>query len=220
MNETFLVFLLGHLLADYTLQSESLALSKRSSRKSLLLHLVIMAVIYLVLALIFKIDWFVISLIIASHLLIDFIKYFLDGKVDERYLYTIDQVAHLLILWLIAHYYPINMLGLGLYVRWLVLILLVSKPANVTFKIFFKRYYQVDSSETISGAGALIGTIERLIMLVFISLGEYASMGLILTAKSIARFDKISKDQMFAEYYLLGSLFSVLWVLLTSFIIL
>ena len=41
MNETFLVFLLGHLLADYTLQSESLALSKRSSRKSLLLHLVI-----------------------------------------------------------------------------------------------------------------------------------------------------------------------------------
>ena len=220
MNETFLVFLLGHLLADYTLQSESLALSKRSSRKSLLLHLVIMAVIYLVLALIFKIDWFVISLIIASHLLIDFIKYFLDGKVDERYLYTIDQVAHLLILWLIAHYYPINLLGLGLYVRWLVLILLVSKPANVTFKIFFKRYYQVDSSETIPGAGALIGTIERLIMLVFISLGEYASMGLILTAKSIARFDKISKDQMFAEYYLLGSLFSVLWVLLVSFIIL
>ena len=57
-----------------------------------------MAVIYLVLALIFKLDWFVISLIIASHLLIDFIRYFLDGKVDERHLYTIDQVAHLLTL--------------------------------------------------------------------------------------------------------------------------
>ena len=135
------------------------------------------------LALIFKLDWFVISLIIASHLLIDFIKYFLDGKVDERYLYTIDQVAHLLILWLIAHYLPSRPRTKGLgRCRWLVLILLVSKPANVTFKIFFKRYYQVDSSETIPGAGGLIGTIERLIMLVFISLGEYACNGFDPTA--------------------------------------
>ena len=31
-----------------------------------------------------------------------------------------------------------------------------------------------------------------------------------MTAKSIARYDRISKDQEFAEYYLLGSLLSTI----------
>lgn len=31
-----------------------------------------------------------------------------------------------------------------------------------------------------------------------------------MTAKSIARYDRISKDQEFAEYYLLGTLLSTI----------
>ncbi len=34
------------------------------------------------------------------------------------------------------------------------------------------------------------------------------------TAKSIARYDKIAKNQAFAEYYLIGSLFSIICVLI------
>ena len=68
-------------------------------------------------------------------------------------------------------------------------------------------------------AGRFIGTIERFIMLVFISLGQYAAIGLVLTAKSIARYDKIAKVPEFAEYYLLGTLLSTMAVVITSFII-
>jgi hypothetical protein len=39
-------------------------------------------------------------------------------------------------------------------------------------------------------------------------MNQYAAMGLVLTAKSIARYDKITKDEKFAEYYLLGTLLS------------
>ena len=59
--------------------------------------------------------------------------------------------------------------------------------------------------------GDFIGTLERIIMVVLMSINQHSAVGLVLTAKSIARYDKISKDQEFAEHYLLGTLLSTLW---------
>ncbi len=70
-----------------------------------------------------------------------------------------------------------------------------------------------------NNARRFIGTIERIIMLIFLSIGQYSAIGLVLTAKSIARYDKIAKEPEFAEYYLLGTLLSTLAVVITSFII-
>lgn len=46
------------------------------------------------------------------------------------------------------------------------------------------------------------------------NINQYSAVGLILTAKSIARYERISKDQEFAEYYLIGTLTSVLFSIL------
>lgn len=62
----------------------------------------------------------------------------------------------------------------------------------------------------------MIGTVERIIMLFFLLMKQYSSVGLVLTAKSIARYNKISEDQEFAEYYLLG--ISTICVLMISII--
>lgn len=59
-------------------------------------------------------------------------------------------------------------------------------------------------------AGAIIGFLERALILIFLSLTQYSAIGLILTAKSIARYDMISKSKEFAEYYLIGTLCSLL----------
>lgn len=59
-------------------------------------------------------------------------------------------------------------------------------------------------------AGRAIGTLERWIMVALILVGQYSLIGLVLTAKSIARFKKIEQDPEFAEYYLLGTLYSTL----------
>ena len=66
---------------------------------------------------------------------------------------------------------------------------------------------------TIEGAGATIGILERLITGLLLVSQNYAALGLVFTAKSVARYDKISKNSAFAEYYLIGSLFSLLAVL-------
>lgn len=46
----------------------------------------------------------------------------------------------------------------------------------------------------------------------------YVAIGFVLTGKSIALYDKISKDQTFAEYYLLGNLLSTIIIILAYFI--
>ena len=64
--------------------------------------------------------------------------------------------------------------------------------------------------------GRHIGTLERIIMMIFISIQQFSAVGLVLTAKSIARFDKIQKERDFAEYYLLGTLSSTICAVIIS----
>ena len=66
-----------------------------------------------------------------------------------------------------------------------------------------------DASSGLRGSGRLIGILERTITLVLIVLGQWAAIVLLLAAKSIARFEEL-KDRRFAEYYLVGTLTSIL----------
>jgi hypothetical protein len=59
------------------------------------------------------------------------------------------------------------------------------------------------------GAGRLIGMLERTLMLFLVLYGQWAAAVLLLTAKSIARFEDL-KERRFAEYYLVGTLTSLL----------
>nr|WP_319475019.1 hypothetical protein [uncultured Sphaerochaeta sp.] len=64
----------------------------------------------------------------------------------------------------------------------------------------------------------MIGTLERYIMIILLSLGQFGALALVMAAKSISRYEML-KDKYFAEYYLLGTLLSILisllvWLLL------
>jgi hypothetical protein len=61
--------------------------------------------------------------------------------------------------------------------------------------------------------GRTIGALERAIGLSLVLLGEYGALGLIVAAKSLARF-KALEDREFAEYFLIGTLTSLLLALL------
>ena len=63
-----------------------------------------------------------------------------------------------------------------------------------------------------ANAGKLIGTLERAIIALLLLVNQYAAIGLVLTAKSVARYEKL-KEKNFAEYYLLGTLLSTLLVI-------
>jgi hypothetical protein len=99
-------------------------------------------------------------------------------------------------------------------------VIIIIRPTNITFKRLFSKYQpqktsntdgsSINENEPILGAGSVIGTLERLLMGIFVGIGQFAAVGLIMTAKSIARYDRISKNPQFAEYYLIGTLYSIL----------
>ena len=61
--------------------------------------------------------------------------------------------------------------------------------------------------------GRAIGVLERAIALTLVLLGQYGALGLVVAAKSLARF-KALEDRDFAEYFLIGTLASLLIALL------
>jgi hypothetical protein len=184
----------------------------------------------------------------AFHLLIDMIKFMYlfvinkkgkMSKIIERNIFFTDQFLHFISLigvayWLVKNNICINQwktiadflnaVGLSgfVFVSWLFVLLLIHKPANIAIQKLLAIYKPVSiitDKKELNNAGRFIGTVERIIMLIFLSIEQYSAIGLVLTAKSIARYDKISKEKDFAEYYLLGTLISTALVIVVSFIL-
>lgn len=184
----------------------------------------------------------------SLHLLIDLIKLayvslkYKKSKMSamtERNIYFVDQLLHGICLlsvayWMAARNILINELGLfknlfdivgiseTMLISWVVTLLVIHKPANISIQkllMIYKPDNKNPNKRKDKNAGRFIGTVERIIMVIFLSIGQYSAIGLVLTAKSIARYDRIAKEEDFAEYYLLGTLISTLIVIGCSFII-
>ena len=93
--------------------------------------------------------------------------------------------------------------------KWSLLVLFICKPVNITIKSLISHYSPKTCEPSIANAGAFIGTLERIVIILLLSIGEYSAIGLVLAAKSVARYEQL-KEKQFAEYYLLGTLLSTL----------
>ena len=65
--------------------------------------------------------------------------------------------------------------------------------------------------------GEAIGILERLLIVTFVLVGAEAAIGLVIAAKTLARFKQLD-DRDFAEYYLLGTLASVAVATISAFV--
>jgi len=236
-NFTLIIFC-AHLLGDFYLQSSYLSEKKTADRKYLLIHLLIYAGTLLIplLFLFLNGKWvqgtILFVVVLSSHVLIDFIKIiFIKRKKQwEIPAFIADQLLHLGIVLLLSElcfandFAALNLFGISRdLISWCLLILLIGKPANILFKQFFSKYNIVssnpDEEATESGAGALIGNLERILSVIFLHINQIAAIGLIYTAKSIARFKKIEENKRFAEYYLIGTLYSILYAVLAYYLV-
>ena len=78
-------------------------------------------------------------------------------------------------------------------------VLLVGVQAILPLKFCFAKYQPYQKKmDTITGAGSMIWLLERLVIGACLIYGQFASIGLVFTAKSIARYNKISEDPAFA----------------------
>jgi hypothetical protein len=70
-----------------------------------------------------------------------------------------------------------------------------------------------------SAAGALIGSLERIIIATGILAGSWEVLVAVVALKTVARYKEID-DRREAEYFLVGSLASLLWALAISMVVL
>ncbi len=142
-----------------------------------------------------------------------------DESIEIR-AHVIHQLAHIVAIYIIGALFvgeSSNFMldGSNVLLKWILLLIIIVRPTNMNFKVLFQKYApkECDDEDTVEGAGAIIGILERLLVSVLLYYNQFGAIGLVFTAKSVARFDKISKEPSFAEYYLIGSLFSILSVL-------
>ena len=197
---------------------------KDQDKKVLGLHILYVALPLLVVSLCHLDLWWICLIILLTHAGIDAGKPWLQKtlKLKNSWTFALDQFLHVGIITSLVlfgaknatTYLPLDTLNLIFYV------LLVGKPSNIAFKILFAKYQPTSKKkmDTITGAGSMIGFLERLVIGACLVYGQFASIGLVFTAKSIARYNKISENPAFAEYYLIGSLFSILSALLAAWL--
>ncbi|MEX2494896.1 MAG: DUF3307 domain-containing protein [Woeseia sp.] len=249
-TQTFMALLLAHLLGDFPLQTGSMvhgkvALRAASYLRHGLIHLVlaILAVaLFAPLPLWQTAAVAALALLVPGHLLLDLGKSLIVRRYPHRdgaLLYLADQLLHILIV-AAAAAVAVQALppAMPLLNAWVahhetILLYLVVITATVFPAGYLIRYLLAPLSrqlaasrhesapvEGLSNAGLYLGWLERALLVIAFGNGSLTAVGLIIGAKSIARFPQF-KSRAFAEYFLIGTLCSVAiaavggWVLLT-----
>ena len=145
--------------------------------------------------------------------------------IDNVIWFTVDQLLHVAVMagaawlwcsmndWSMPFDIPVK------YVALAIAILVCWKPANIFIKLMLKHYSVNMPEEKSSGfnAVALIGDIERWLILAFVLMQHYEALGLLITAKSIIRFSE--KDTEKTEYVLAGTLMSIFIAVLAGMMV-
>jgi len=194
--------------------------------------------------------WAALGLLITGHLALDLTKSALIRGypfADGALLYVSDQLLHVVIVAAAAAVAlqaappAPEILGFWTATRETVLAYLAIVAATVFPAGYLIRYLlqplsrqlaasriyqapQADSLEGLSNAGLYLGWLERGLLVIAFAMGSFTAVGLIIGAKSVARFPEF-KSRAFAEYFLIGTLISVTiaavggWVLHTVLLI-
>ena len=96
--------------------------------------------------------------------------------------------------------------------------LMAHWPCNWTIKKIIKKWKpdQEGTPKTSDQMGAFIGTLERVLIIILVGLGAFTAVGFVAAMKSIARYEKIQKERAFAEYFLAGTMMSLLLALILA----
>ncbi|MCY7417323.1 MAG: DUF3307 domain-containing protein, partial [Chloroflexi bacterium] len=264
---------LCHLLADFVLQPEHVAVNKfgrgREAWRALLIHAAIVTVVASPIILVYGVPGIAYVAVTAlSHLVIDRTKIMLTLRggtageaADDGVLligggqgprwspmpaawFLLDQLAHLAVLVGVWAIFLRSAESLGwwqdlvtriantpdgpaagravLVVIVLTSLVIVNVRAGSLFVDVLVRPPHPSKDEprpvdapSEAGIGSTIGIIERLLISALVLAGGVMAIGFVIAAKTLARFKQLD-DKYFAEYYLLGTLASVTFAVVTS----
>lgn len=215
----FVKLVLAHMIGDFMLQPTKWVVHKEASRiksKYLYLHIFLHFALYLLFLWDLKL-WTVALALAFSHLLIDVAKLYATPWFKNKSIpFFIDQFLHLVALYCCAYFnvLPLHFIALWQTIDWplvLVVTFVCFPSAIIMGKLLAPMANQIQHThKSLPNAGKYIGMLERLFVLVFILIGRWDAIGLLITAKSVFRFNDIkeSNNRKLTEYILIGTLVS------------
>ncbi len=222
--------LIAHLLGDFFLQPKAW-IADKVQKKFRSGWLYVHALLHGVLALLLSWDlsfWWAALIISVSHLIIDGLKMTFQNGRNERVLFFLDQLMHLMVigvLWYVWTDPPMlpdsiftvqNCLNLAA-------LMVVTLPSSVFIKIMISHWMPFKGEQdnnSLESAGKYIGMLERIFVLVFNLTGHWEGIGFLIAAKSIFRFGDIKESTglKLTEYFMIGTLLSFGMAIFTGLI--
>ncbi len=213
----FTKLFLAHLIGDFLLQPYLWVIHKEANKvtsKYLFFHILIHFAVTMILLWDWE-YWKIVLVIVVSHYLIDLAKLYTNALFKNKSIpFFIDQFLHIIVLYACAYYG--NLIGQTMFlmeqIDWhlVTAIVFVSFPSAIIMGNLLEGMSdQIElNHKSLPNAGKFIGIIERLFVLVFIILGRWEAIGLLITAKSVFRFNdlKQSNNRKLTEYILIGAL--------------
>ncbi|MEL0642839.1 DUF3307 domain-containing protein [Olleya sp. Ti.3.14] len=215
-----LKLVLAHAIGDFVLQPDQWVKDKtikKHKSKYLYFHVLIHALALLVLLQFNANYWIGIVSIVVSHYIIDVIKLNLTKKINPRLLFILDQIAHLIVIAIVAlsytqYSFDINTLYSKNVLALLLSLIAITSIASVIMRLVMSKWIldEDDANDSLEKAGKYIGILERLFVFGFIIINQWSAIGLLIAAKSVFRFGDLSKakDRKLTEYILIGTLLS------------
>jgi hypothetical protein len=233
----FALLLAGHVVGDFALQNDWM-LENKHRPAGAATHALVMFAAHAVLFGPFLTGPVLVLLAIlaALHGLVDLTKRRLAPRADGSLgLFAGDQLVHLLLLlvawafvpeaaladsWLIGAieglprqaFAPVTTAAIGLSA-----VVFNHHGGNAIVAGLLKTLDAPNEDADDLEAGRIVGTLERWLVLVLVAYAQWAAIALVVTAKSIARFDRLD-ERPFAEHYLVGTLASVLVAIVTALV--
>jgi hypothetical protein len=229
MLETAIALALGHLLADFVLQTDAMVRSKAQPAWMLGHVGVVAAASWAALGL--APAPALIALIAASHFAIDWLKLLHGGQGFAPF--AIDQAAHAGAIALGSALWPeawgAGLWGLAAVPAWLPEAMAMAAGAIAavpaggyavqTMMQGLALSADPTADDSLPQGGRLIGRLERAMILMLVLAGQPDGIGLLIAAKSLLRFNELAREQdrRASEYVIIGTLASFAWGLGTAF---
>ena len=213
-----LKLLLSHLLTDFVLQPKSW-IDDRNSRHFTSPKLYLHGLVTGTAALLFAgfQYWPVACIILVTHIIIDGWKSY---RREAIIYFVIDQFLHFSVIIACWYFLFVNQAEFLVAYHafaannkfWILAIatIFLTTPAGILIGQLTKGWREkISNPESLASAGKWIGIIERLIVFIFVLLGQYAAISLLIAAKGIIRFNEKDRPEVKTEYLVIGTLMSI-----------
>jgi len=240
-GQILVLLVVGHVIADFLVQTDRVAGRKGDCGRTLARHGLLTATTQIAVAAPLLSTALVVGLglVACVHMALDWGKARLEARCSKSLtLFFADQALHLatlLVLWWVLPavgaaaepWWASSTRGLAPYVAAALVVgglVFNGKGGTAIVRALLDRFASLgtagedaDLADRLA-MGRMVGVLERALLYALVLLGHWGALGLVMAAKSVARYPEMNKPH-FADYYLVGTLASLVVALASGVVV-